>query len=287
MKTVPAALNTHVQLTTTTLATCWKLTSTGGTVLGFTDHPTDLVVSSVTYKASTGYTPSTVQSTAGLSVDNLEVQGLLSATGITEADVRAGKWDYASIEVFLVNWNSLADGIIKLRKATLGEIKLGRQSFDGEIRGIFQAYSRQIVELYSPGCRADLGDSRCGVTIASFTVTGTLTAVTSRRVFADSARTEANNYFRGGLLTWTGGANAGRAMEVKAWTLGTTLFELVLPMPSAVAIGDTYSVHAGCDKTIATCRDVFNKVVNFRGEPYVPLSTKVSRITSGGGDTGK
>lgn len=278
MKTIAGALETHLQQTTTTLAICWKITSTGGTILGFTNHPSDLVVSGVTYRAAYGFSPSSVDTNAGLAVDNLDVKGLFNVSGLALADIQSGKWDYATVEVFLVNYSSVSDGTIKIRKGTVGEFRLDRQNFMAEIRGLFQAYSRQIVELYSPACRADLGDTRCGVTIGTYTVAGTVTAVTSKRVFVDTGRTEASDYFNGGLLTWTGGVNSGRAMEVKDWTNGSKTFELVLPMLSTIAVGDTYSVYAGCDKTLATCRDKFNNVVNFRGEPYVPASTKVALV---------
>ena len=47
MKTVSAGLEAHLALEATTLATCWKVTRTDGTVYGFTSHDKDLVVSGV------------------------------------------------------------------------------------------------------------------------------------------------------------------------------------------------------------------------------------------------
>ena len=57
-------------------------------------------------------------------------------------------------------------------------------------------------------------------------------------------------------------------MEVKSYTVGQLV--LVLPMPYTIAVGNTYSLIAGCDKTFPTCRDRFSNVLNFRGEPYLP-----------------
>jgi uncharacterized phage protein (TIGR02218 family) len=37
-----------------------------------------------------------------------------------------------------------------------------------------------------------------------------------------------------------------------------------------VAPGDAFVVTAGCDKTLATCRDRFANVANFRGFPHMP-----------------
>ena len=60
MRTASAALANHLAGETTSIATCWKLTRTDGTVMGFTDYVTDLVVSGTTYVAATGATPTGV-----------------------------------------------------------------------------------------------------------------------------------------------------------------------------------------------------------------------------------
>ena len=163
MKSVSAGLNTHLQGELTTLALCWKVTAVDNTVLGFTSHTADLVIDSVTYKSTTGISPSTWVGSAGMEVDNLDVAGILAATGIDEADIRNEKWDFASVEVFLVNYNVLADGILKIKKGTLGEIKTGRLEFGAEMRSLLNAYTRQVLEIYQPACRVDLGDSKCQV----------------------------------------------------------------------------------------------------------------------------
>jgi uncharacterized phage protein (TIGR02218 family) len=43
-----------------------------------------------------------------------------------------------------------------------------------------------------------------------------------------------------------------------------------MPMIYPVQPGDTYSITAGCDKQMGTCKTRFSNLVNFRGEPYVP-----------------
>jgi uncharacterized phage protein (TIGR02218 family) len=285
VKTLAAGMTTHLAQEVSTLCVCWKITAQGGTVLGFTSHIANLTISGQLYKSSTGFTPSAVSGTASFSVDNMNVDGLISAD-FTVADLLAGKWDFATVEIFLVNYLDLTLGSVKIRKGTLGAVTMGRQQFQAEIRGMLQAYSRSIVELYSPSCRADLGDARCLVTLATYTVTGLVTSFTNSRVFFDSARAEANAYFDGGLLTWTGGLNSGRTMEVKAYLLAGGAFQLVQPMVSAIALGDTYSVSAGCDKQLATCRDKFSNLVHFRGEPHVPQGAGVSISTMAGGGGG-
>jgi uncharacterized phage protein (TIGR02218 family) len=102
-------------------------------------------------------------------------------------------------------------------------------------------------------------------------VTGAVTSVSeARRVFRDTSRTEATGYFTGGLLTWTSGSNKDATMEVKYHDGGIDEIQLVLPMSFNILVGDQYSVYAGCDKALTTCRDKFSNLVNFRGEPHVP-----------------
>lgn len=78
----------------------------------------------------------------------------------------------------------------------------------------------------------------------------------------------AMGYFSYGTVKWTGGANAGYSMEVKRSSPGVVA--LTMAMPNPIAVGDTYSIVAGCDKQFGTCKNRYNNVPNFRGEPYTP-----------------
>ena len=163
-KTISAALEAHLAEEVTTLATCWRVTRRDGLTHHFTDHDRDLVVDGATYRAATGYTRSAVSSDTTLAVDNLEIDGLLDAEEITEADLRGGRFDYAAVEMFLVNWADPGQGKLILRKGWLGEVTVSRTGvFHAELRGLAQALQQRIGELYAPECRADLGDARCKV----------------------------------------------------------------------------------------------------------------------------
>ena len=83
----------------------------------------------------------------------------------------------------------------------------------------------------------------------------------------------ADGWFTAGKLTFTSGANAGFAMEVKMPPrpiLTACRSRFGRSMPEPIAAGDTFIVTAGCDKRFATCRDRFNNTVNFRGFPHIP-----------------
>jgi uncharacterized phage protein (TIGR02218 family) len=287
MKTGAATLNTHLAGEELTLATCWRIQRQDGVVKAFTDHDRDLVVSGVTYKAASGYTRSAIATGSELAVDNLTVEGLLDSAELTAEDLRAGAYDHASFEICWVNWANPAGGILKLRTGWLGEVRETRGQFAVELRGLLQAYSRHLGQLYTPSCRADFGDARCGLDLTPLTITGSVTGTGGDRLsWTDTARTEPNAWFEGGLVTWLSGANAGRAMEVKYYTLSTQILTLYLPTPYAIQIGDTYELSPGCDKRLSTCRDRWDNVVNFRGEPHVPGLDRMLRTVDASGSAG-
>ncbi len=268
MKSASTAMAGHIAGETTTLATCWKVSRRDGVVLGFTDHDQDITFSGQLYQASTGYTRSAIHTISDLSVDNLDIESALNSDTLAADDLRAGLWDGSEIEIFFVNWQDLTQGQIILKRGTIGHVELRDTVFKAELRGMTQALQQQIVELFTPDCRADLGDARCKVDLTALTVTGTVTAATNRYGFTDSARTEIADYWDGGLVTWTGGANVGRKIEVGTFTGGA--FTLYLPVPGIIAVGDTYSLQPGCDKSFATCKNRYANGDNFRGEPYIP-----------------
>lgn len=271
MKTVSAGLAAHLASETTTLATCWRIVRGDGRTFFFTDHDTDLLFDGDLYKARSGYSRTAVTNDAELAVDNLDVEGVFDSDEIAETDLRAGLFDHAEVRIFLVNWADLSQGALRLRRGWFGEVTLSEQGiFRTELRGMTQALSQRIGEVYSPECRADLGDHRCKVPLDPLTRTGSVTTVTSRTTASVSIDGDpvAAGWFDGGVLTWETGDNAGRACEVKTFD-GSDL-SLFLPQPFAMAVGDTFRVVPGCDKRLETCSARFDNVLNFRGEPYLP-----------------
>lgn len=268
MKGTSSALKAHMALEKTTLARLWKITRTDNRVFAFSDYDQDITYLGITYLHSSGYDASNIATSDGLNVDNLEVDSVLSSDTITDADLLAKKWDYAVVEIWQVNYNDLTMLHEVLRKGKIGEVSTGRVAFKAELRGLTQNLQQDIGRLFLPACNADLGDSRCTVNLASFTVTGSVTSVTSSSVFSDTSRAEASQYFQAGKLTWTSGLNVGYSIEVKLFA--SMVFTLSEPMPYAIQVSDTYSVYAGCDKSTATCNGIFNNIPNHRGFPLLP-----------------
>jgi uncharacterized phage protein (TIGR02218 family) len=273
VKTFPPGLKDHLDTGATTLAWCWKVERRDGTVLGFTDHDLDLSFDGVSFAAATGFTASEVVSSLGLAVDNLEVEGALAAAAITETDLAAGLYDGATVELWRVNWTDAAQRVL-MRKGALGEVSRGELAFTAELRGLAHALQQATGRTYQRLCDADLGDHRCGINVDApgFKGTGSVDAASDDRILAVSGLSGfADSWFRFGKLAWTSGANAGRIAEVKGHAKGSTVtLTLWQRAPSPVEPGDGFTVTAGCDKTLTTCRARFDNIANFRGFPHMP-----------------
>lgn len=166
MKSTSAALAAHLAGPVTTLATCWRISRVDGKEFFFTDHDRDLSFDGKVYKASSGYSRTAIANDASLSVDNLDVEGVFDSASITEEEMRAGLFDQAEVRIFLVNWADPAMGALRMRRGWFGEVVLTEPGiFRTELRGMTQALQQRIGELYSPECRADLGDHRCKVPV--------------------------------------------------------------------------------------------------------------------------
>lgn len=270
MKTIPAALQTLLDNGVVTLATLWKITRVDSTVMGFTDHDVDITISAVTYQSATGYTRTSIQSTSNLAVDNLELDGLISASAVTEDDLRGNKYQGAEVTVSVCDYANLSTTPVMLRRGWIGAITIKDGVYVAELRGLSDRLQQTIGRVYGRDCDADLGDARCGINLSlpAHNETGTVGTVTSDSAFYDAARTETK--WTAGKLTWTSGDNNGVSVEVKKAD-GAGNIELWLAMPKAISIGDTYAIQAGCQKRrVEDCIALYNNAINFRGFDTIP-----------------
>ena len=274
MRSIDSGLAAHIAAGVTTLCRCWRLTRGDGVVLGFTDHDRPIVFDGLSHEPATGLDASEAVSATGFAVGGLEVSGALSSDRLDEGDLAAGLYDNAEVTLHLVNWSAPAERLL-LRVGRLGEVTREDGAFRAEIRGLAAALDQPNGRVFRPTCDADLGDARCGIDLglAAYRGTGTvLSAYGNRRFSVSGLGAFAAGWFERGKLTWTSGANSGRAAEVRAHRIavGAVTIELWQPMHGAIATADGFTVTAGCDKRFATCKAKFANPVNFRGFPHMP-----------------
>ena len=274
MKLLDAGLDAHLQSGATTLCWCWRLTRKDGVVQGFTDHDYDVAFAGTTYEAAAGFTASDIKDGVGLSVDNLEVTGALSSAHLNEADLSAGRYDDARVEIYRVNWQTPAQRVL-MRSGSLGEVKRTQAGFVAEVRGLAHYLQQPKGRLYQLTCDADLGDARCKIDLNQVAYRGTatiLSVASGRRLTVSGLGSYPSEFFTRGLAAFTSGPASGQKIEVKAHAkiAGAVTIELWAEAEGPPQIGNTFVVTAGCDKRFQTCTGKFGNGVNFRGFPTMP-----------------
>jgi uncharacterized phage protein (TIGR02218 family) len=260
----------------TRLAQCWRIERTDGVTQAFTSFDKPLIVDGITYRPANSFSASQLASDTDMSVADVELLGALDSDDIQAADLLAGVYDHAEVELFLVDWGDLSLPRTIVRRGWIGTISQAGIAFRAELRGLGQRIQQPVIDSYSAECRVDLFSGKCGANRAAFAVAASVTALTDgalgvasdNRVFFASSLGQPPGWFDYGEIWWTGGNNAGRKTEVRSFAGGR--IELWEPMGLDLAVGDTFTIHAGCDKSFATCKAKFNNVLNFRGEPHVP-----------------
>ena len=165
MKSFEASLDAHLQGTTTSMATCWKIKRTDGVIITATsldiDIPFDLVDDGegdgeLVYLSNTGFNRTALEGTADFKIGNMEIQGLVESTTITKEDIRAERYDFAQVWIFQVNWKDLSQKEAKLQTGFLGRISMHDNLFVAEFRDLLELFLNEIGEIVVEECPVDL-----------------------------------------------------------------------------------------------------------------------------------
>ncbi|WP_224701735.1 DUF2163 domain-containing protein [Devosia aquimaris] len=281
MRQLDPGLAGHLAQGETTLCHCWRLTRRDGLVLGFTDHDGTLSFDGTSFSPANGLDGGTVPARLGSQVDTAEVLGVLDAEAISEDDILLGRYDGAAVETWRVNWANVSQRLL-LRRDSIGEIAREDGVFRAELRSAQQGLNATHGRIYQSLCDARLGDSRCGVSLASSTWRGTATVVAvdgPYRVQVSGLGGYEAGWFAFGSAAWASGQRAGLRDGVLSHgrSGGNDMLGFALRVGDWVALGDTLEVTAGCDRRFETCKAKFGNAVNFRGFPHIPGSDYVLR----------
>lgn len=270
-----AELHAHLAGGLTTVARAWAVTRKDGTRLGFTDHDRDLSFDGLVFRADSGLSARALSQSTGLSVDNTEAMGALSASAISEADIVAGRYDGAEVVAWLVNWADVTERRVMFR-GDIGEVRRAEGAFHAELRGLTERLNRPVGRVYQKPCTAVLGDADCGFDLSGggYVHEGALAGVEENRVFlAGNLSGFASGWFQRGRLQVLSGAAQGLEGAIKRDHLrsdGARVIEIWEPLRATPEGGDTVRLTAGCDKRFETCRLKFGNLLNFRGFPDLP-----------------
>lgn len=223
-------MRTHLDLTVTTIATIWRIIRIDGVNFYFTDHDQNMTFDDgdgpQVYVADSGYSRTAVANNVGLSVDNMDMEGVFDNDAIKEDELRAGLFDHAEIRVSVINWSDLSQGAIRMRRGRIGEVLTTPQGvFRTELRGLTQQLSQNIVKSYQAECRVDLGSVECTIPIKP-TVLGRNQAVTVGDVYRVATSVAP-------------GINIPNVMENASFELGTPA-EPVSDLPNWTIVNGTW-----------------------------------------------
>lgn len=284
MRTVPAALQTHLDGAATTTTRLLKITTKAGDSFGLSMLPEDVAYDDgdglLTYSASNGFDPSALANDLGFTVSNTEGRALLSADmGITLEMVRAGELDDATWRLYLVNFRDLTAGRhVLLDAGDVGEVRTQfGMVWIPELLGLGMRLRQPIGGVWSRTCRAIFGSpadgpTGCGVDAEALWVLGSVASVgaETNRVFSGDVVVGGSGITpRPGVVEWLSGDNVGKRFGVEEVdTLEVTLAE---PTPYPIQAGDEYRIRPDCAKRfLEDCRDKYANALNFKGEPHIP-----------------
>lgn len=270
MRDMTAATAAAFAADATTLCHCWRLARRDGTTLGFTDHDRDLAFAGATFRAATGLGAAQAESAAGFAVAGGEVQGAFDADALVDADLDAGVYDGASVEIWLVDWSDVSRRVL-MDVATIGEVRRTEFSFIAELRSLAHRFDEEQGRQFQRNCSADLGDARCTIDLASplYSTGATIATVETGGAFlvALDAAFDAG-FFTDGTLVSAGGER--HTVKLHEKTVASDRIVLWSAPATSLAAGARVTLKAGCDKSPESCAKKFDNIVNFRGFPHMP-----------------
>lgn len=135
--------------------------------------------------------------------------------------------------------------------------------------------------LYGAMCRADRNDSR-------FTLTTTALYVNGRVVRYDQGNTSAEGWASYGELLHVASGERMTVRSHKYVGLPSSVVEIEMQMPLPdLKLGDSITLYAGCDRTIAQCVARFDNRQNFGGFNRMPLRNIFRPSNTGFTETGE
>ena len=255
-----------------TVATFWRIYRRDGAALAFTSHDRDLNFGGIRHLAAPGMIPAAIRLTSELANDSAEVQGALNHDSIREAELAAGLFDEAAIEIGAVDWTSLDHHT--LYTGQIGRIEDDGTQFAAELQSTKSLLEQDLVPRTSPTCRAEFCGRGCGLSAVRFTSVRALAGIDPEGNRVQFAGLDGESHIDG-RLRFMEGPQTGVAFGI----IDAESDWLVLdrPLVAGTRIGAATQLREGCDHTIATCSGRFGNAANFRGEPFLPGNDLLAR----------
>ena len=245
-KTITTPGKTALAAEVTRMCLALKITRRDGDIFYFTDHDADLTIGGHIYASSVGWTRMAITRDSHMAVDNSTLVAMIDDAFITVDDMRAGKFDSCEVQIYAVlDWADLSLGTLDLGKTTSGEVIVTPSGlFTTEVRGLLQRLQNNVSEVYTPWCRADLGDTRCKIpTLPSLVQRSHAYVKATATAYGDTVRV---------VLTGDGDSRKYSNVYFECTTGGTTA-------SSAPTFDATVGNTTADGSVVWTCRDAWTR----------------------------
>jgi uncharacterized phage protein (TIGR02218 family) len=259
------------------MADLYTFTLVGGSVLRYSAAPTALTANGNYFALGPKFERSKTKVVIGTQVDELEVKAypettdLIGAIPFLEAAWQ-GQLDGALLQLeraFMPTYGDTSPGTVILFAGRISDIDCSRTGIDIKCRSHLELLNIQMPRrLWQSSCTHVFGDAMCQFNRSSLQATFSAGAGSTQAQIATTiSPSPANLYIQGTIIGVTGG-NAGSNRTVA--NMGGGWIYVKLAFLSPIVVGDEFQLLPGCDRTIATCTNVFNNAIHFGGFPYIP-----------------
>lgn len=149
------------------VASFWRIERRDGVTLGFTTHDKDIWLDGILHRAAPGMLPSAIRRTASLDADSADVEGALTHDAIASADLAAGRYDGARVQIGILDWQTLENAT--LYHGEMGAVVEESGGFNAEIKSSKIGLEADPVPRTSPTCRALFCGPGCNLPSGKFT----------------------------------------------------------------------------------------------------------------------
>jgi uncharacterized phage protein (TIGR02218 family) len=258
------------------MADLYTFTLVGGSILRYSAAPTALSANGLTFALGPKFERSKTKVVIGVQVDELEVKvypeptDLIGDLAFLEAAWQ-GQLDGALLQLeraFMPAYGDTSPGTVVLFAGRISDVDCSRTGIDMKCRSHLELLNIQMPRrLWQAPCTHIFGGPMCQFNRTSLAATFPAGAGSTQTVITNAPISATP--FVMGTITGVTGANAGYSRTVAGFVSGGTVtVKLAFLFP--VALGDEFQLLPGCDRTIATCTNVFDNAINFGGFPYIP-----------------
>ena len=269
-----ALLNAGTQFV---MADLYTFTLLGGNMLRYSAAPTAIIANGFTFALGPKFERSKTKTVIGTQVDELDIKiypettDLIGATPLLQAAWQ-GQLDGALLQLdraFMPNYGDTSPGTVVLFAGRVSDIDCSRTGIEMKCCSHLELLNIQMPRrLWQPSCTHIFGDAMCQFDRTSLQASfACLSGSTETQILGTINPTPAGLYIQG-TITGLTGANSGYSRTIAGMSNGTVSVKLAFLSPPAT--GDQFQLLPGCDRSLATCTNVFNNPAHFGGVPFVP-----------------